>query len=903
MSPESPSTPPYPDPRHWRYLALGIAALMLLPLASPLTAQTFPEPPSIQVREQTPIELYVQFAITNVLFPGRLKPTPIWTRAYGVEEGKSLIPGPSLHFFPGDFLQITLNNLLDTRDPNRGFNALLKDFETNVNPTYDTDEIAGHVHGEVNIPHNPNNTNLHVHGLHVDPSHDDVTLIIIPEGDSKLRYSPDLWPYIREQIWPYQYRVPPYHLPGTHWYHAHKHGSTSLHVENGMAGALIMQPNNPNDDIVPGLSSGDDRVMILQEIANYGVQRGIARGNAAPTDFDVDSAAVSAPGIVGVPAKDARRNKPLITVNGEVMPTLTLQPKQLERWRFINAAANHHSFTYLWLGKLVTTDKKGNSTYQEVPMHLAAIDGITLKQLVETTAEKPIFLGPGNRADVLIQIEEKGSYAVFKNFPSNIKVLDAQGKVVTPAAAQDKIANPYLLPQTTTANANFETFQVDWFYLNEDGSFQQPQQTVIAPNLRVTPGAPGKDGSVLLDLVYPTEFGKGAIGWQPIAAPDVGGGATDTQLLFNIKVEGPAVSSPLSLPDAAQLAKTSPTGMAHPPSYVSPIEVDDILQSRTAVFDLSGIDVLVVDRKSQEAEEEIRQFTLNGRQFNLDDSIGNPAAPRLVAKEPHIPPIAMGSPSEGGVDLVLTYVEAHGLWANQCWTNPGFYQPVVTVEDKDGNTGYQYQPYAGVCGGDPTLTYEDVTGLDQVSVINPAYPGYDQVAGIPGVPVSTTAEEWVLINNSPIGHPFHIHINPFFITEVGQLSYEPFEGDKECGGTGDNKAWVIRTINPDKNGKAADACQMAAPTGPATLTGTSTMWWVVNNWWDTIVIPPRGYVKFRYWMNVPQQNGDGSRVVDNVNRFGDWVYHCHILRHEDRGMMMVVGTQPKETKPGAPDTK
>ena len=29
--------------------------------------------------------------------------------------------------------------------------------------------------------------------------------------------------------------------PGTHWYHAHKHGSTAIDVSNGMAGAFIIE--------------------------------------------------------------------------------------------------------------------------------------------------------------------------------------------------------------------------------------------------------------------------------------------------------------------------------------------------------------------------------------------------------------------------------------------------------------------------------------------------------------------------------------------------------------------------------------------------------------------------------------------------------------------------------------
>jgi hypothetical protein len=32
--------------------------------------------------------------------------------------------------------------------------------------------------------------------------------------------------------------------PGTHWYHAHKHGSTSVNIRNGLAGALIIESSH-----------------------------------------------------------------------------------------------------------------------------------------------------------------------------------------------------------------------------------------------------------------------------------------------------------------------------------------------------------------------------------------------------------------------------------------------------------------------------------------------------------------------------------------------------------------------------------------------------------------------------------------------------------------------------------
>ena len=67
-----------------------------------------------------------------------------------------------------------------------------------------------------------------------------------------------------------------------------------------------------------------------------------------------------------------------------------------------------------------------------------------------------------------------------------------------------------------------------------------------------------------------------------------------------------------------------------------------------------------------------------------------------------------------------------------------------------------------------------------------------------------------------------------------------------------------------------------------------------------IIIPPQGYVKIRLWLNMPDQKPRNPAdpdtdfvVTENANAGGSWVYHCHILRHEDRGMMMVVSVRPK----------
>lgn len=89
-------------------------------------------------------------------------------------------------------------------------------------------------------------------------------------------------------------------------------------------------------------------------------------------------------------------------------------------------------------------------------------------------------------------------------------------------------------------------------------------------------------------------------------------------------------------------------------------------------------------------------------------------------------------------------------------------------------------------------------------------------------------EEWTLYNDGGAAHPFHIHINPFQVVELK---------------------------DPKQNGGAA--VKLPRP-------------WV---WWDNFAIPTGGYVKIL------------TRFVDFT---GMYVLHCHILGHEDRGMMQLV---------------
>ncbi|HET6842011.1 MAG TPA: multicopper oxidase domain-containing protein [Candidatus Angelobacter sp.] len=121
------------------------------------------------------------------------------------------------------------------------------------------------------------------------------------------------------------------------------------------------------------------------------------------------------------------------------------------------------------------------------------------------------------------------------------------------------------------------------------------------------------------------------------------------------------------------------------------------------------------------------------------------------------------------------------------------------------------------------------------------------------VMLKDSAEEWTLRNTSlsGISHPFHIHINPFQVTEV----YDP------------NTMLPPAGQNPDP---ARDAQKLEAP-------------WV---WHDVISIPAGKEVTINgQQVVIPGHIKMRSRFDDF---YGKFVVHCHILGHEDRGMMQVV---------------
>jgi FtsP/CotA-like multicopper oxidase with cupredoxin domain len=222
--------------------------------------------------------------------------------------------------------------------------------------------------------HGDNTTNLHFHGTHVSPQppQDYVLLELrpaLPAGklpaDEHAVHRGGIIAYGQ-----YQYAVDP--LPetqaeGTHWYHPHKHGSVSLQVANGMPGALIIE--GPFDDWLRGYYGGTlvEKLLVLQEIQ-------------AATNLYADTA-----------------KAPPTLVNGQVSPTVTMAPGEVQRWRFVDATMKGTS--------QISINFPAGVTVKQI-----AMDGVQFAR--ENYQRQPLFdpanpstfrISPGNRADFLVQ--------------------------------------------------------------------------------------------------------------------------------------------------------------------------------------------------------------------------------------------------------------------------------------------------------------------------------------------------------------------------------------------------------------------------------------------------------------------------------------------------------------------
>lgn len=216
-----------------------------------------------------------------------------------------------------------------------------------------------------------------------------------------------LWPQYAVGAYPYCFKLTkytedaagnadPYQMgqcPGTHWYHAHKHGSTATNVMNGMAGVFVIEGDYDDalEKIYPDLKDPQKDTQKVLIIQNFGEAPNLARGNFLAND------------------------PPWLRVNGQLQPTIKMRPGEVQLWRLVNGSI-----------RAVTTLLGFTSNGVAPEIRQIAQDGV---QFNDTNYVNQPFLrqrksgtpsntfAPGNRVDLLVRAPlQAGSYA--------FKVLD-----------------------------------------------------------------------------------------------------------------------------------------------------------------------------------------------------------------------------------------------------------------------------------------------------------------------------------------------------------------------------------------------------------------------------------------------------------------------------------------------
>ncbi len=265
------------------------------------------------------------------------------------------------------------------------------------------------------------------------------------------------WPQYQIGAYPYCFPLPKYdpadpnkfkmgQSPGTHWYHAHKHGSTALNVANGLTGAFIIEGDY--DDQLQAYYNGKlaQQVLMIQQLGS------------AP--FPLTNPTVAGPG----------SPRPTISVNGRLQPVVTMKPGEVQQWRIINGAFRDGVELYYFEAQSPTPcASAAPPPSASFPLHWRQIaqDGVQLNVANYKTLGAPdlaLNIGAANRADMLVKVPANtaaGSYTLCVVRNTALFVQSGAPAAPDPPAPllTVKVAGTALNPPMDfVPDANFPTF-------------------------------------------------------------------------------------------------------------------------------------------------------------------------------------------------------------------------------------------------------------------------------------------------------------------------------------------------------------------------------------------------------------------------------------------------------------
>ena len=151
------------------------------------------------------------------------------------------------------------------------------------------------------------------------------------------------------------------------------------------------------------------------------------------------------------------------------------------------------------------------------------------------------------------------------------------------------------------------------------------------------------------------------------------------------------------------------------------------------------------------------------------------------------------------------------------------------------------------------------------------------------------AEEWLIEYGTTVAHPFHIHVNPFQVVET----MDPNTVENGSPVIPPSKYGIFQNPTPGNHAERTALIAKCTKRDPTP--------WIV--WWDNRAIPGALAQKQASGPSqvvlkpdqTPALMGYFKMWTRFVDFTGSFVLHCHILGHEDRGMMQLVQVVPKPT--------
>lgn len=496
--------------------------------------------------------LPIQYTSGKIYNPATGKDDAVTLRSYG-----NAFLAPTIVMNPGQTVRISLANKLDP-EPGCGL------YPNTEQPL------------PINQPHCSNDTNLHSHGLWVSPTGNSDNVLL------------NLKPGVQFQ---YEYNVPEDHPAGTFWYHPHKHGSTSMQVGSGMAGALVVKGSRPPTMVSNGdldtllapfapVGGAEQEVMLIQQIPyacfdkDGNIQKDPVTKRWICKDGDIGKVNDFAKQFAPTAWKESGR---YTMFNGVVRGTEKVEPGRIYRWRLIHAGVEETINLRIRkvgsptkLLSLVKGDKeqaeevKSACTGPEVTQYEVATDGLTRPSIYAKGVNN---LQPGYRSDVLIVLPDAGDYCVYDDGGGEQIVSDDNAKIIG-----------FLHAEGTATVADTTAFVKQQLLASAD-NLPEPVRTAVKADLnndlKLTKYVPHQDVSDAELARYKQPVVKIQFNLIP------GSGTTPTLFLINGKSYDPEVMNQTLVLGTAQEWKISSLNVSHPfHIHVNPFEVVSIRKQR-----------------------------------------------------------------------------------------------------------------------------------------------------------------------------------------------------------------------------------------------------------------------------------------------------------------------------------